>query len=116
MALTLGFGVGGVDVGLAINGVESKGSSAFDGQSGLPDAGDSPMLAPRAANDPSRGVPGTVPGTGGERRAASSSLQRSRQLGAGASDGELPFTGRVAVPVLLGGLVLVGAGFLLRRS
>lgn len=113
VVLALGFG-GVADVGLAVNGVESQGSSALDAQAGLPNAGDSPVLAPRAANDRSRGVPGTVPGAGDERRDASFALQRSRQLRA--SDRELPFTGRVAILVLSGGLVLASAGFLLRRS
>jgi hypothetical protein len=42
-------------------------------------------------------------------------VQPSRQVEAGADDNELPFTGFAAVPILLGGLVLLTAGFVLRR-
>ena len=42
-------------------------------------------------------------------------VQPSRQVEAGADDNELPFTGFAAVPILLGGLVLLSAGLVLRR-
>jgi hypothetical protein len=42
-------------------------------------------------------------------------VQPSRQVEAGADDDELPFTGFAAVPILLGGLVLLTAGLVLRR-
>ena len=42
-------------------------------------------------------------------------VQPSRQVEAGANDNELPFTGFAAVPILLGGLVLLTAGLVLRR-
>jgi hypothetical protein len=42
-------------------------------------------------------------------------VQPSRQVEAGADDNELPFTGFAAVPILLGGLVLLTAGLVLRR-
>ena len=46
-----------------------------------------------------------------------SGTQPSRQVEAGAgsgSGGELPFTGFAAIPILFGGLVLLGSGLVLR--
>jgi hypothetical protein len=42
-------------------------------------------------------------------------LQASRQAESGADTGELPFTGFLALPILLGGLALLSAGLVLRR-
>jgi hypothetical protein len=42
-------------------------------------------------------------------------LQPTRQAEAGVDSGELPFTGFLALPVLLGGVALLSAGLVLRR-
>jgi hypothetical protein len=47
--------------------------------------------------------------------AAEEDLQPTRQAEAGADAGELPFTGFLALPVLLGGVALLSAGLVLRR-
>lgn len=44
-----------------------------------------------------------------------SDVQPSRQVEAGADGGELPFTGFLAVPVLLGGVALLSGGLVLRH-
>jgi hypothetical protein len=59
-------------------------------------------------------------GTGGEQGGGAageqdSGVQPSRQVEAGASGGELPFTGFLAIPILLGGVALLAAGLVLRR-
>ena len=116
MVLTLALGLGGSSAatGFAVTGVESRGLSALDGQAGLPAVGDAPRLAarPGGATPPGDAVPGAGDGT----TRASFSLQEARQLVAGRSDGELPFTGRAAIPVLLTGLADAGVGFLVRRA
>jgi hypothetical protein len=43
------------------------------------------------------------------------SVQPARQVEAGAGSGSLPFTGFLAIPVLLGGVALLSAGLILRR-
>jgi hypothetical protein len=42
-------------------------------------------------------------------------LQPARQVETGASGGQLPFTGYLAIPVLLAGVTLLSAGLVLRR-
>jgi hypothetical protein len=42
-------------------------------------------------------------------------LQPTRQAESGVDSGELPFTGFLALPVLLGGVALLSAGLVLRR-
>ena len=61
-------------------------------------------------DDAAGGGPG-----GGEGGDEGAGVQPSRQVEAGANDNELPFTGFAAVPILLGGLVLLTAGLALRR-
>lgn len=41
--------------------------------------------------------------------------QPTRQVEAGADTGELPFTGFAALPILVGGIALLGGGLVLRR-
>jgi hypothetical protein len=50
-------------------------------------------------------------GTGGGGNA----VQPSRQVEAGSNGSSLPFTGFAAIPILLGGLVLLSGGLVLRR-
>jgi hypothetical protein len=52
-------------------------------------------------------------GVAGEQ--AGGSVQPARQVEAGANSGSLPFTGFLAIPVLLGGVALLSAGLVLRR-
>lgn len=44
-----------------------------------------------------------------------SGVQPARQIETGAGSGQLPFTGFLAIPVLLGGVALLSAGIVLRR-
>jgi hypothetical protein len=46
---------------------------------------------------------------------AGDDLQPSRQVESGADGGELPFTGLLALPILIGGVALLSGGLLLRR-
>jgi hypothetical protein len=63
------------------------------------------------------GTPTPTPPPGnvlGEEDQSSDDVQQPRQVESGGS-GELPFTGFLALPVLLGGVVLLSAGLVLRR-
>jgi hypothetical protein len=54
----------------------------------------------------------------GEENQSSDDVQQPRQVETGANTGggdQLPFTGFLALPVLLGGVALLSAGFVLRR-
>ena len=58
---------------------------------------------------------GTNP-AGGGTNPSGGGTQPSRQVEAGAETGnQLPFTGFAAIPILFGGLVLLGSGLVLRR-
>jgi hypothetical protein len=50
-----------------------------------------------------------------EEDQSSDDVQQPRQVESGSGGGELPFTGFLALPVLLGGVVLLSAGLVLRR-
>lgn len=52
---------------------------------------------------------------GGEEAADEEAVQPSRQVEAGAN-GELPFTGFLAIPILIGGVALLTTGLVLRRQ
>ena len=51
----------------------------------------------------------------GEEDESSDDVQQPRQVETGANTGELPFTGFLALPVLLGGVALLSGGLVLRR-
>jgi hypothetical protein len=52
---------------------------------------------------------------GGGNEVQSNDVQQPRQVETGAGTGELPFTGFLALPVLLGGVALLSGGLVLRR-
>jgi hypothetical protein len=51
----------------------------------------------------------------GEEDESSDDVQQPRQVETGGNTGELPFTGFLALPVLLGGVALLSGGMVLRR-
>ena len=119
--------------GLAVSGVSSDGSAgkaqypeATDGGARLGESaadappsgsGDGPPtiggVQGRSANsgDPGREADG---GREGDSGTGAPSLQPTRQLEQG-GDGELPFTGLAAIPLILVGLTLLVTGAVLRR-
>lgn len=68
--------------------------------------------------EPAGDVLGEDVSGGGEEggEAGEEVVQPSRQVAAGSSGDELPFTGFLAIPVLVGGVALLGTGLVLRRQ
>jgi hypothetical protein len=84
--------------GLAVSGI-SSGNNAAQGQYG--------------SEQPQGNVLGEEESGGGAKQPAQET-QPARQVEAGTGSNELPFTGFAALPVLLGGVALLGGGLVLR--
>jgi hypothetical protein len=99
--------------GLAIDGVTGSNNASVAAYDNGDNRGD--VLGEDTTNSPS-GVAGeeagnSPSGTAGE----SAGVQPARQVEAGAGSDTLPFTGFLAIPVLLGGVALLAAGLVLRH-
>jgi hypothetical protein len=116
--LVLGMLLSTAGAGLAVSGLSGVNGNAAQTQ--YPSPGGGNVLGDQdsgAGNDvlPQEnggGGGGTNPSSGG-----GSGIQPSRQVEAGADtggSGSLPFTGFAAIPILFGGLVLLGSGLVLR--
>lgn len=97
--------------GLAISGA---GNDASTSQYTTSTPGSGNVLGEENSNSPGGG---TVAGAGDQGVAGESAggVQPARQVEAGANSGSLPFTGFLAIPVLLGGVALLSAGLILRK-
>jgi hypothetical protein len=102
--------------GLAVSGLNSK-HNASVAQYGTPTptATESPTTAVLGDQDSGSGTSPSAD-NGGGGNGPSNDVQPARQVEAGStSPSSLPFTGFAAVPILLGGIVLLSAGLVLRR-
>jgi hypothetical protein len=97
--------------GLAVSGVNSK-HNASVAQYGTPTP--TPEGGVLGDQDSGQGTSPTA-NNGGGGNGPSKDVQPARQVEAGSTSGSLPFTGFAAVPILLGGIVLLSAGLVLRR-
>ena len=77
-------------------------------------SGDNASISQYSQSTPPPSGGGTAPSTGGGGDNGGS-VQPARQVEAGAGNDTLPFTGFAAIPVLLGGIVLLSIGLVLRR-
>jgi hypothetical protein len=94
--------------GLAVTGLSGQ-HNASVAQYGTPTPTPTPESEVLGDEDTGQGVSPTENGGGG-------GVQPARQVEAGDTAGSnLPFTGFAAVPILLGGIVLLSAGLVLRR-
>jgi len=83
----------------------------------LPQLPEEEEVVPESAPTPSTEVaPEVRSETPAAAPAAEQPLQPSRQVAAAADEGELPFTGLAAIPILVGGIALLGGGAVLRRK
>lgn len=100
--------------GLAVSGLSGQNDASKAQYVGSTPSGGGNVLGDEDSGtnvSPENGGGGTSPG-GGEGNAA----QPARQVEAGATtNGNLPFTGFAAIPVLIGGIALLSAGLVLRR-
>ena len=107
--LVLGMVLSTGGAGLAVSGFASQHQNAAASQYGTP--------TPEGGTNPGNDVLGEE-GSGGptENNGGSPTAQPERQVESGAQgNGQLPFTGFAAIPVLLGGVALLGTGLVLRR-
>ena len=127
LMLVLGFGFSSAGVGMAVQNVATQDTSAADAQYNLGETDKQPTLGnqPDQTEVAEEVEEGTNPGgeqkktpgkeVAGNQVAGEQTAQETRQLGAENGGEELPFTGFAAIPVLLMGLALLSAGFILRR-
>jgi hypothetical protein len=99
-------------VGLAIDGLGGRDASVAQyGQNN----GGKPNGGVLGENENNGGGSNNGGGNNTTTPNTTTTLQPSRQVEAGASGGTLPFTGYLAIPVLVGGVALLGTGLILRR-
>jgi hypothetical protein len=102
--LVLGLVLSTSGAGLAVSGLANSDKAAVS-QYGPTETGGGGVLGEEESS-------GTMP------QEESNALQPSQQVESGAQSGggnELPFTGFAAIPILLGGVALLGTGLVLRR-
>jgi|tagenome__1003787_1003787.scaffolds.fasta_scaffold20484688_1 hypothetical protein len=102
--LVVGLMLSTTGAGLAVDGLTS-GNDASVGQYDKGDNGGD-VLGEDDSNSPDQGD------VAGDDQ---SDVQPTRQVENGAGSDQLPFTGFLAIPVLLGGVALLGTGLVLRR-
>jgi len=111
MMLVLGLLFSTAGAGLAIEGMSDSGNAGVAQY--RQDTQPAPVLGDVAGEEATTTTPQRQPQ--GQAAPQSSPAQAPRQEAAQADEGELPFTGLAAIPVLAGGLVLLGSGLVLRR-
>jgi len=116
--LVSGFALSGAGAGLAVSGVVGD-NAASTAQYDTP-ATDTPVLAPEQGVQGEQNSGAPAPESKPPAKAAPAEkaepTQVTRQVSADTTDGELPFTGFAAIPILLVGVFLLASGFLLRRG
>jgi hypothetical protein len=111
--LVLGILLSTAGAGLAVSGLDGDNASIAQYAKPTPSGGgvlgdqDTGSGTKPATNN---GGGGTSPNT-----TTTTNVQPARQVEAGSGNGNLPFTGFAAIPVLLGGIALLSAGLVLRR-
>jgi hypothetical protein len=107
--LVLGLSLSTAGAGLAITGATGNATTAEYGNNpGHETAPEGDVLGDSGSgSSPAGGTSnGSTQGAG---------VQPARQVETGANGGQLPFTGFAAIPVLVGGIALLGGGLVLRR-
>jgi hypothetical protein len=102
--LVVGMLLSTTGAGLAVDGLTSR-NDAAQFQYNKDERGD--VLGENEENQPAAGQNNGVAGE--------TEVQPARQVEAGAGSENLPFTGFLAIPVLLGGVALLSAGLVLHR-
>jgi hypothetical protein len=106
MMLVCGFLLSGTGAGLAVSGISASGSAGEKQYPTENTGGQQGILGEQGG-----GSQGTTANQGTQGAA-----QPARQVAVTGGDSGLPFTGFAAIPLLLVGVGLVGAGFVVRRG
>jgi hypothetical protein len=101
--------------GLAVNGLTSRNDAAKFQYYVVPGGDNGGVLGEGNSNAGGGGGVAGQGNGGGGGVAGENAVQPARQVEAGAGSENLPFTGFLAIPVLLGGVALLSAGLVLRR-
>jgi hypothetical protein len=106
--LVLGMLLSTTGAGLAVTGLSGDNASIAQYSTPTPTpTGGGGVLGDQDTGNGNGKAPAENNGGGG--------VQPARQVEAGANNSTLPFTGFAAIPILLGGVVLLSAGLVLRR-
>jgi hypothetical protein len=108
LMLVLGMMLSTTGAGLAIQGL-SGGNAA---QQQYDEEEQSPPGGVLGEDDSDSGGPADESGNTGD---STTDVQPAAQVETGSDTGELPFTGFLALPILIGGVALMSAGIVLRR-
>ena len=109
--LVLGMLLSTAGAGLAVTGL--SGDNASIAQYSTPTS--TPTGGGGVLGDQDNGNGNAPAENNGSPTTPAASVQPARQVEAGANNSTLPFTGFAAIPILLGGVVLLSAGLVLRR-
>lgn len=115
LALVVGMMFSGAGAALAISGISSSGSASVAQYGGN---GVGPGAGNKTPGNQNSGGNGVGPGGGNNNpggNAPENAVQETRQVGAVEGGKSLPFTGYLAIPVLLIGIALMASGLVLRR-
>jgi hypothetical protein len=117
MMLVCGFLLSGAGAGLAVSGISGAGSAAEGQYPTETTGGDQGVLGQQGGSNQGTGADkGTSGAQGVAGETAEQAAQPARQVAVSGGDSGLPFTGFAAIPLLLVGVGLVGAGFVARRG
>lgn len=113
--LMLGLFTGGTGTTLALSGSSDEGNAS---QAQYPRGGGNNVLGQQQGSNPSNPRSGNVLGTTESSPSATSpgAVQGSQQVVATQGGSSLPFTGLAAIPIIILGLALLGAGAMMYRS
>ena len=116
--LVLGMLMSTAGAGLAVSGLNGGNHNASIAQYGTPTPNPTQSGGGGVLGEQDTGAGQNVSPSeesGGGNGGGGNAVQPSRQVEAGSSGSSLPFTGFAAIPILLGGLVLLSGGLVLRR-
>jgi hypothetical protein len=115
--LASGMLMSGGGAALGISGINTDGSAGA-AQYSQPTTGSNEVLGTTATvptvTEPGSSGPTKTPTEPGSKGVLGEVVQPSRQVAASSSEKELPFTGLAAIPVIMAGVALLGAGLVLR--
>ena len=110
--LVLGLVFSTAGAGLAVDGLTAQDDAATIQYGPSDNNGGGEGVLP---GEDQSGGGGAGGGGGGGGANGGNDVQAARQVEAGSDTGELPFTGFLAIPVLLGGVALLTTGLVMRR-